>query len=574
MTIAEVDQIRVERQIRLAVALPRCDGFGMRRLTGAALQWLDANHKIVNALNVFPVPDGDTGTNMLMTMQAAYKEIENSTETNASKVALAVAQGALMGARGNSGVILSQIWRGFAHGLEGAEVFDSGLVVRALQVASATAYRGVVKPVEGTILTVIKDSAAGAEAAYEAGGHTADLRTVLEAVVAAANASVARTPELLPLLKQAGVVDSGGKGLALIFEGMLRYLKGQRLDESTLTIVAPLSLEQVGTAMNSVEPGQEWEVVVDFRPRVEMNLPSLYSRLEAMGTSIQVGEGDGLYRVHIHLLKSRRLEPIEMAEEWGTVLNVHMENLLDQVKNLQDGEPQGGREEVLPLAPVQPGQLAVVAVSPGLGLSRLMGSLGAAAIVGGGQTKNPSTEEFLTAIDGVPTDKIIVLPNNKNIILAAQQAASLSSKQVRVVPSRTVPQGIAALLNIVPDGDLDTVSGVMERAMAAVETGEVTTASRTVEIGGVAVNEGDIIGLRNGVLAVGSHLISDVVTRLLEAMSAGDHELITLFSGADVSPRDAEAMAATIRALYPAPQYSVEMHAGGQPFYHYILSVE
>jgi uncharacterized protein len=563
----EADQTMVERQIRLAVALPRCDGFGMRRLTRSALQWLDANHKQVNALNVFPVPDGDTGTNMLLTMQAAYKEIENSTETSVSKVAAAVAQGALMGARGNSGVILSQIWRGFARGLDGAEAFDSGLVVQALQVASATAYRGVVKPVEGTILTVIKDVAAAAEAAYEGSGRSADLRSVLATVVAAAQASVARTPELLPILKQAGVVDSGGKGLALVLEGMLRYLKGQRLDEGPLHLVAPLSLEAVGTAMNSVEPGQEWEVVVDFRPRVEMNLPSLYSRLEQMGSSIQVGEGEGLYRVHIHLLKSRRLEPIELAEEWGTVVNVHMENLLDQIATRQSGG-----DEALPLAPVQPGQLAVVAVSPGLGLSRLMGSLGAAAIVGGGQTKNPSTEEFLKAIDSVPTDKIIVLPNNKNIILAAQQAASLSIKDVRVLPSRTVPQGIAALLNLVPDGDLATVGSAMERAIEAVDTGEVTTASRTVEINGVAVSEGDIIGLRNGVLAVGGHSISEVVLRLLEVMAAGEHELITLYSGGDVADAGADAMTAAVRAAYPT--LSVEAHPGGQPYYHYILSVE
>jgi uncharacterized protein len=565
----EAEQTLVERQIRLAVALPRCDGFGLRRLTRSALQWLDANHKQVNALNVFPVPDGDTGTNMLLTMQAAYKEIENSTETNVSKVAAAVAQGALMGARGNSGVILSQIWRGFARGLDGAEAFDSGLVVQALQVASATAYRGVVKPVEGTILTVIKDSAAAAEAAYDASGRTADLRTVLEAVVGGAKASVARTPELLPILKQAGVVDSGGKGLALIFEGMLRYLKGQRLDEGPLELVAPLSLEAVGTAMNSAEPGQEWEVVVDFRPRVEMNLASMYSSLAQMGSSIQVGEGEGLYRVHIHLLKSRRAEPIELAEEWGTVVNVHMENLLDQVAARQSADG-----DALPLAPVQPGQLAVVAVSPGLGLSRLMGSLGAAAIVGGGQTKNPSTEEFLKAIDSVPTDKIVVLPNNKNIILAAQQAASLSRKDVRVLPTRTVPQGIAALLNLVPDGDLATVSAAMERAIEAVDTGEVTTASRTVEINGVAVKEGDIIGLRNGVLAVGGRSISEVVRRLLEVMAAGEHELITLYSGADVSDADAEAMAAAVRAAYPEPDHRVETHVGGQPYYHYILSVE
>jgi len=465
-------------------------------------------------------------------------------------------------------VILSQILRGFARGLDGAEAFDAGLVVQALQAASATAYRGVVKPVEGTILTVIKDAATGAETAYEVSGHTADLRTVLEAVVDAAQASVARTPELLPLLKQAGVVDSGGKGLALIFEGMLRYLKGQRLDENPLTLVTPLSLSAVGTAMNSIEPGQEWEVVVDFRPRTELNLPSLYASLEAMGTSIQVGEGDGLYRVHIHLLKSQREDPIKLAEEWGTVVNVHMENLLAQVEALQGGEP------TFAVKAVQPGQIAVVAVSPGRGLSQVMASLGAAAIVGGGQTKNPSTEEFLKAFDSVNTDQIIVLPNNKNIILAAQQAASLSSKHVRVVPSRSVPQGIAAQLRLAPDGvgDLETVSADMEQALAGIETGEVTTASRTVEINGVAVSEGDIIGLHNGVLAASGHAVAEVVLRLLEIMAAGERELITLYSGGEVTAEAAERMVAAVQAAYP--RATVETHAGGQPYYHYILSVE
>jgi len=569
MAVNEADLTRVERQIRLAVALPHCDGFGLRRLTRSAMHWLDANHELVNALNVFPVPDGDTGTNMLLTMQAAYKEIENSSEANVSEVARAVAQGALMGARGNSGVILSQIWRGFARGLEGAEAFDSGLVVQALQGARDTAYRGVVRPVEGTILTVIKDAAAGAEAAYNDSGHTADLRTLLEAVVDAAQDSVARTPELLPLLKQAGVVDSGGKGLALIFEGMLRYLKGQPLDRGPHEAVGPLNIAEVGKAMASVEPGQEWEVVVDFRPRTTINLASLYARLGAIGTSIQVGEGDGLFRVHIHLRKVRRLEPIELSEELGTVVNVHMENLLDQVKNVPGAEAQA---EPLPLAAVQPGQLAVVAVSPGEGLSRLMASLGAAAIVGGGHTKNPSTEEFLQAIDGLPTDKIVVLPNNKNIILAAQQAASLSPKQVRVLPSKTVPQGIAALLALVADGDLDTVSAAMDRAMGAVETGEVTTAVRNVEINGVAVAEGDKIGLRNGVLAVSGQSVTEVVLRLLETMSAGEHELITLYSGADLSPAADEQTAAAVRQAYP--NLSVETHPGRQPHYDYILSVE
>ena len=561
------DLPRLDRQFRLAAELRQCDGLGMKRLSWAALTWLETNQQAVNALNVFPVPDGDTGTNMLLTMQAAYREVENSTETSVSVVARAVAHGALMGARGNSGVILSQILRGFARGLEGAELFDAAKLVQALQTASTTAYRGVVKPVEGTILTVIKDTAAVAEAAYGSGTSGQDLRLLLVEIVDGAFASVARTPELLPLLKQAGVVDAGGKGLAIILEGMLRYLRGQRLDKSAAPAVTPLNLAAVGAALDAAEPGQEWEVVLDFRPRGVVHLPSLYDRLAKIGASIQVGEGDGLYRVHVHLLKSRRLEPIELAEEWGTVVNVHMENLLDQMESVQRGSA-----EPLKLAAVQPGQIGVVAVSPGAGLSRLMGSLGASAIVGGGQTMNPSTQDILNAIESLPSDRVIVLPNNKNIVLAAEQAAGETSKQVRVVPTRSVPQGIAALLNLAPDGDLDSVRAAMEHAMAAIDAGEVTTASRSVEIDGVAVTEGQYIGLHNGVLALAGQSVPEVVLGLLERMQAGEHELITLYSGVDIAAAAAEQMAAAIRVVYPST--TVEAHAGGQPHYHYILSVE
>ncbi|MEP7357990.1 MAG: kinase, partial [Anaerolineales bacterium] len=378
---------------------------------------------------------------------------------------------------------------------------------------------------------------------------------------------VAHTPELMPLLKQAGVVDSGGKGLALMLEGMLRYLRGQPLDESSAPPPVALNLAAVGAAMEAAEPGQEWEVVLDFRPRTVVQLPTLYARLATLGASIQVGEGEGLYRVHIHLLKSRRFEPIDLAEEWGTVVNVHMENLLDQMETAQ---AKAG--PALPLAAVKPGQIGAVAVSPGAGLSRVMGSLGAGAIVGGGQSMNPSTQDILDAINALPTDRIIVLPNNKNIILAAQQAASLSPKQVRIVPTRTVPQGMAALLSLIPEGDLDEVREAMERGMGSVETGEVTHASRSVELNGVAVTEGQPIGLRNGALAVASSSIPEVVLGLLEQMNAGQCELVTLYSGADVAPETAEGMAAAIRAAYP--NLTVEMHAGGQPHYDYLLSVE
>jgi len=420
------------------------------------------------------------------------------------------------------------------------------------------------KPVEGTILTVIKDVAAAAVAART---HSHDLRVLLEEMVTAATAAVARTPELLLVLKQAGVVDAGGKGLALGLEGMLRYLRSQPLDKPVEKAVAPLSLESMGAALESVEPGQEWETVVDFRPQVALDLPVFYSRLENMGTSIQVGEGDGVYRVHIHLLKSRRYEPIALVEEYGTVTNVHMENLLDQL-----GEQPGAAPEPLPLAQVEPGQIAVVAVSPGEGLSRVMASLGVAAIVSGGQTMNPSTKDFLDAIARLPAERIIVLPNNKNIIMAAQMAAQASGKKVIVVPTRTVPQGIAALLQHQPDGDLEAVQAAMEKACNEIESGEVTTATRSVSIDGVTVQEGQIIGLHNGALKVAGDDVDDTVRRLLDAMRANERELITLYHGAEVTPQKANQLAGLLRAAFPGQTF--EVHPGGQPHYHYILSAE
>lgn len=549
-------------------ALPRayqdlytCNGEQLKQLTDAAITWLETNREIVNALNVFPIPDGDTGTNMLMTMQAAYREIESRNEKNVARVAQAIAHGALMGARGNSGVILSQIWRGFARALDNFETFDTAQFARALRESSETAYRGAVRPVEGTILTVIKDCAAAAE---DAAQRHHELRALLERVVHAAQLSLARTPDLLPVLKQAGVVDAGGKGLTILFEGMLRFLRGQPLDQPVDAVVKPLNLAAVGAAMNSIEPGQEWEVIVDFRPKGAVHLPSLYKRLEQLGTAIQVGEGDGLYRVHIHLLKSRRHEPVELAEELGTITKVSMENLLAQVGELA--------AEPLPLTPVTPGQIGVVAVSPGEGLSRVLASLGAAAIVGGGQTQNPSTEEILKAVNDLPTDRVIILPNNKNIIMAAQQAAQHTSKQVRVVPTRSVPQGIAALMQFAPTGVLEEVEAAMNRSLSQVQTGEVTQATRSVELYGVQVDEGQIIGLHNGQLKTSSDTLTGAVFKLLEEMDAARREVITLYYGAEVAEAEAEQLAAAIAQQYA--EAAVEFHFGGQPHYYYIISVE
>lgn len=539
------------------------DGLAVKELVEAGLTWLRTNQQTVNALNVFPVPDGDTGTNMLLTMTSAYNEISNLGHHNAGQMVAAVAQGALMGARGNSGVILSQLWRGFARALHGKEVIDAPALAAAFAEARDTAYKGVVRPVEGTILTVSKDIATEAQKAAQ---ETDDPIEVLRRCVRAADESVQRTPEFLPVLKQAGVVDSGGKGLFFILEGMLRYLDGESL-ESPLISVQPLSAMMLENAMEDVEEGQDWEVVVDFRPGREFELQTFYSHLEQIGTSIQVGEGEGIYRMHIHTPLEKRYEPIDYIMQIGTITKVAMENLLAQMEDIE-----GRAETSIELANVEPGQIAVVTVSPGSGISRIFASLGVAAIVSGGQTMNPSTKDILDAFENLPTDKIIVLPNNKNIILAANQAKEVTVKQVHVVPSRNVPQGLAAMLHLNPDGNLEKVAEKMTKAIDNVVTGEITVATRTVEIDGVNVKEGQVIALLNGKLAVSSDSLEHACLEFLEKANAGKYELVTLFYGEDLKNLEANRIADLVRERYPTLE--VEVQEGGQPHYQFIISIE
>ncbi len=539
------------------------DGLAIKELVEAGLTWLRTNQQTVNALNVFPVPDGDTGTNMLLTMTSAYNEISSLGHHSAGQMAAAVAQGALMGARGNSGVILSQLWRGFARALHGKDIVDAPTLAAAFAEARDTAYKGVVRPVEGTILTVSKDIATEAEKAAQ---ETDDPIEVLRRCVRAADESVQRTPEFLPVLKQAGVVDSGGKGLFFILEGMIRFIDGESL-ESPLISVQPLSAMMLENAMEDVEEGQDWEVVVDFRPGNGFELQTFYSRLEQIGTSIQVGEGEGIYRMHIHTPLEKRYEPIDYIMNIGTITKVAMENLLAQMEDIE-----GRAETSIELANVEPGQIAVVTVSPGSGISRIFASLGVAAIVSGGQTMNPSTKDILDAFENLPTDKIIILPNNKNIVLAANQAKEVTVKQVHVIPSRNVPQGLAAMLHLNPDGDLEKVAEKMTRAIENVVTGEITVATRSVEIDGVNVKEGQVIGLLNGKLAVSSDSIEHACLELLEKANTAEYELITLFYGEDLKNLEANRIADLVREKYPAQE--VEVQEGGQPHYQFIISIE
>ena len=540
------------------------NGQGFKRLVEAGMTWLKANQQTVNNLNVFPVPDGDTGTNMMLTMNAAWNEINALGERNLAKMANAVAQGALMGARGNSGVILSQIWRGFARGLGEAETLTPELLASAFNSARDTAYKGVVRPVEGTILTVIKETARAVEQAVH-NGET-DLIRLLEIAVAAADEAVQHTPELLPILQQAGVVDSGGKGLFFILEGMLRFLRGESLETPTLT-VQPLSSLSLENTLEEVEEGQDFEVVVDFYPRETLDLQAFYARLEEMGTSIQVGEGEGMYRMHIHVPLEKRYEPIDYIMELGVITKVAMENLVAQMEEIE-----GQQADRLELQPVEPGQVAVVVVSPGRGLSRVFASLGAAAIVEGGQTMNPSTQELLAAFENLPTDRVIILPNNKNIILAAQQAQEVTVKQVEVVPSRTVPQGLSAMMMYNPEAELAEQAARMREALGLVVTGEITVATRTVEIDGVTVQSGQVIGLLDGKLVLAAETLEDACRQLLDKADVGEYELVTLYYGADLNGQEANRIADALRAAYPEQEF--ETLEGGQPHYQFIIAIE
>lgn len=542
----------------------RIEGQAVKRLLEAGYTWLRTNQEVVNALNVFPVPDGDTGTNMTLTMTSALSESKDSGERHAGKMLGVIAKGALMGARGNSGVILSQLWRGFARAAQDQVVLDGPTLVKGFVEARDTAYKGVVRPVEGTILTVAKDVAAAAEAALL---ETQDPIEILERCVKAADESVNRTPDLLPVLKQAGVVDSGGKGFFFILEGMLRHVYGESLD-TPIASVQPLSSMNFDNAMQEVEEGQDFEVVVDFFPNNGFDLQNFYGKLEEMGTSIQVGEGEGMYRMHIHVPLDKRYEPIDYIMGIGTITKVAMENLLAQMDDI-NSKSKGAKLE---LANIQAGQIAVVVVSPGPGLSRIFASLGVAAIVGGGQTMNPSTKDILDAFENLPTDKIIILPNNKNIVMAANQAKEVTVKNVAVVASKTIPQGLAAMLSFNPDGEVAEVAERMIKALSGVKTGEITIATRSVEIDGVKVENGQVIALLDGKLVASAESVEEGMLAFLEKANVDQHELLTMYYGDEMKPSDANHIADIVRLKHPSLE--IEVQEGGQPHYQFIVSVE
>ncbi len=543
-----------------------CNGQQLRKLMHAAMLWLEINCQRVNELNVFPVPDGDTGTNMLLTLRSAYKRVQDSEEQHVGKMAKELAHGALMGARGNSGVILSQILRGLARHLREKEIFNANDLAQALHEASHTAYNGVMRPVEGTILTVIRESA---EEAADAAKKSQDLRFLLERVLERSQQSLERTPQLLPILKQAGVVDSGGQGLVFIFEGMLRYVNG-KMD---LQAVAAQPTKTPAQALAAPENGQidnPYDVQFIVMGR-NLNVAEIRQRIDTMGDSTVVVGDETTVKVHIHVKDPG--VPLSYGASLGWITDVVVENMQMQMEEIIQGAgPTAVATPPLPETTVQPGQVAVVAVAAGDGLADIFRSLGAAFIVSGGQTNNPSTEEIFQALQEVPTDKLIILPNNKNIILAAEAARDLSPKHVVVVPTRTAPQGISAMLALNPDGELEAVAEAMRAAAQQVATGEITTATRSVTLDGVEVKEGEIIGMVNGRLYTSGPDMMEVLTAVLHGMGLEEREILSLYYGQDMTQAQAEEMAARIEAMYP--DIEVEVLPGGQPFYYFILGAE
>jgi len=516
------------------------------------------------------VPDGDTGTNMLLTMRAALDELNNSPSPSASAVAHTVSYGALMGARGNSGVILSQLFRGFARSLDKKETFTALEMARAMKEASAIAYQGVIKPVEGTILTVAREAADAALAAVQ---ERNDLLYVLEKTVAEARHSVARTPSLLHVLAEAGVVDAGGQGLFVILEGALRFARGEEVGELAM-IEAAAELE--------VPAEEEYGYETMFILRGEnLNVEEIREAIAVMGQSVLVVGDSSTVKVHVHSMEPGR--PLDYAAKLGTLIQISVENLQEQYREFVRrgkatvaGRPQPPSSPfITPSDGERGGELngiAVVVVAPGKGLARVFESLGASAVVAGGQTMNPSTQEILKAIQSLNAEQVIVLPNNPNVIMAAQQAGELSRKEVIVVPSKSIPQGINALLAYNYQANLETNAQMMERATQGVQTAEITTATRGARINGVNVEEGGIIGLLDGVLTASGSALEEVVQEMLCQMKADEQEIITIYYGEGVTAAEAERLADGIRAS--CPDQEVELVHGGQPHYHYILSAE
>ena len=551
-----------------AVMVQKCFLSGAKRI--------EANKEYINELNVFPVPDGDTGTNMTLTIMSAAKDVSTLENPSMEQVCKAISSGSLRGARGNSGVILSQLFRGFAKELRDYDGASVTVLAAAFERAVETAYKAVMKPKEGTILTVARGGAERARQLAEEGEE--DILVFAEAVVAHMKEVLAITPELLPVLKEAGVVDSGGQGLLTVMEGILDALNGKEIDFSSVATASAVSTGSTATgAANDtistadIKFGYCTEFIIMLEKQYDMNEEIKFKAyLESIGDSIVVVSDDDIVKVHVHTNDPGLA--IQKALTYGSLTKMKIDNMREEHnERVIQGANRPAEEKQMPAEPRKP--FGFVAVSIGEGLNDIFKGIGADYIIEGGQTMNPSTEDMLNAIAQVNADTVFILPNNSNIILAAEQAKSLTAdKEIVVIPSKTVPQGITALINFMPDQSAEDNRVRMTDEMQNVKTGQVTYAVRDTSMDGKEIKAGDIMGIGDKtILSVGAD-ISEVTFALLEELMDEDSELVSLYYGQETTGEDANALADRVMEAYP--DVDVEVHPGGQPIYYYVLSVE
>ncbi|WP_336804958.1 DAK2 domain-containing protein [Bacillus subtilis] len=547
------------------------DGRTFAEMILAGAQNLSQNASAVDALNVFPVPDGDTGTNMNLSMTSGAREVEQMDTDDIGKVGSALSKGLLMGARGNSGVILSQLFRGFSKSIETKKEINALEFAAALQAGVDMAYKAVMKPVEGTILTVAKDAAKKAMILAE---KETDITALMIAVTEEAEASLNRTPELLPVLKEVGVVDSGGKGLLCVYEGFLASLKGETVPQKTVLpslddMVSAEHHKSAQSMMNTedIEFGFCTEVMVRLdQTKREFDEGTFRQDLSQFGDSLLVIADESLAKVHIHAEEPGNV--LNYAQHYGELIKIKIENMREQHTSIISQESKPADNETPPAK--QP--YGIVTVAMGEGISDLFKSIGASVVIEGGQTMNPSTEDIVDAVKSVNADTVFILPNNSNIIMAANQAASVVDEQVFVIPAKTVPQGMSALLAFNPDQEAEANEANMLSAIQQVKSGQVTFSVRDTHIDGKDIKKGDFMGILNGTIIGTSENQLSAAKMLLSEMIGEDDEIVTILYGEDASQEEAEQLEAFLSEKYE--EIEVEIHNGKQPLYSYIVSAE
>ncbi|MEK8196886.1 MULTISPECIES: DAK2 domain-containing protein [unclassified Lysinibacillus] len=545
------------------------DGIKFAEMVQMGAHHLYQNANYVDSLNVFPVPDGDTGTNMNLSMTSGAKETEHAASEHIGKTAQALSKGLLMGARGNSGVILSQLFRGFGKFIEKEATIDAKGFAGAFQAGVDTAYKAVMKPVEGTILTVAREAA---KKGVEVAETETDIIAVMEAFTAEAKASLDRTPELLPVLKEVGVVDSGGQGLLFVYEGFLASLKGEPLPEkndATLDDLINAEHHRAQDFMNTedIEFGYCTEIMVRLEDGKEpFNEEQFRNELNPLGDSLLVISDEEIAKVHIHSEQPGSV--LSIGQKYGSLIKIKVDNMREQHSAIV------GEEHKAPTTAkkVDKHPYAIVTIAMGEGVADLLRSIGASYVIEGGQTMNPSTEDIVKAVQEIGAEKVLILPNNKNIVMAAEQAVELLDLDAAVVPTKTIPQGMAAILAFNPEAAVDANKKTMTEAFANVKTGQVTYAVRDTSIDGVEIHKDDFMALAEGKIVLSTPALKDAAEKVITDLVDEDAEIVTVIYGEDTTEEAASELVSFIEENYP--DVEVELFDGKQGLYPYIISVE